>query len=67
MQPRTWLEMFGPVTTCDYVDGAELVRWLGGSNYKTLMAFEKEETAQTVFDQWMLQTMQANSTLNRTA
>ena len=59
--------MFGPITSCDYVDGTELVRWLGGENYKTLWNCNTPESAQRAFDEWMLETMRTHSKLNRTA
>jgi hypothetical protein len=67
MIQKTWLELFGPITACDYAEGKELIRWLGGNNYKTLWKFEKPESAQSVFDQWKLETMQAYKQTKRSS
>lgn len=65
MIQKTWFESFGSITSLDYADGKDLVRWMGGDEYKLLLTFESAEQAQAAFDQWMIETMQAQSNANR--
>ena len=59
MIQKTWFELLGPVTSLDFVDGSDLVRWVGGNNYRTLWNCKTPELAQRCWDQWVLETLKA--------
>lgn len=56
---KTWVDLFGFVTTLDSVCGRDFVRWTGGNSYTTLRTFASAANAAAAFDVWRLESAAA--------